>query len=424
MERKATNRIRRVVMGITLAGALSFMFLAGTATGFMARPALAADHPPQFDVFWEVWDLVDQYFVDQDNIDPMRMTYGAINGMLATLGDDNHTIFFSPEEAEQQESQLEGSFEGIGAFVEGHETGFRIVAPIHGSPAEEAGILAGDIVLKVDGEDIGGIPEWEIISRIRGPAGTSVVLTVLHPNDTEPTDITVVRGKIDVESVTWARIPETNYIYLQISQFASDTGDELQKSLEAIDAKVAAGEAIDGVVLDLRNNPGGYLQEALRVNTQFLDAGKVILHERDAEGEIRTYRSVGNGLARTYPMIVLINQGTASAGEITAGALKENGRARLVGQPTLGTGTVLQPFNLSDGSVLRLGVTNWLTPEKNLIKGEGVQPDSLVDQDPAVPMVDSYTLEEAKTLREVLGAGDKQFNLALLQLRLLPQAVE
>ena len=411
-------------MGITLAGALSFMFLAGTATGFMARPALAADHPPQFDVFWEVWDLVDQHFVDQGNIDPMRMTYGAINGMLATLGDDNHTIFFSPEEAEQQESQLDGSFEGIGAFVEGHETGFRIVAPIHGSPAEEAGILAGDIVLKVDGEDIGGIPEWEIISRIRGPAGTSVVLTVLHPNDTEPTDITVVRGKIDVESVTWARIPETNYIYLQISQFASDTGDELQKSLEAIDAKVAAGEAIDGVVLDLRNNPGGYLQEALRVNTQFLDAGKVILHERDAEGEIRTYRSVGNGLARTYPMIVLINQGTASAGEITAGALKENGRARLVGQPTLGTGTVLQPFNLSDGSVLRLGVTNWLTPEKNLIKGEGVQPDSLVDQDPAVPMVDSYTLEEAKTLREVLGAGDKQFNLALLQLRLLPQTVE
>lgn len=411
-------------MGITLAGALSFMFLAGTATGFMARPALAADHPPQFDVFWEVWDLVDEYFVDQDNIDPMRMTYGAINGMLATLGDDNHTIFFSPEEAKQQESQLEGSFEGIGAFVEGHETGFRIVAPIHGSPAEEAGILAGDIVLKVDGEDIGGIPEWEIISRIRGPAGTSVVLTVLHPNETEPTDITVVRGKIDVESVTWARIPETNYIYLQISQFASDTGDELQKSLEAIDAKVAAGEAIDGVVLDLRNNPGGYLQEALRVNTQFLDAGKVILHERDAEGEIRTYRSVGNGLARTYPMIVLINQGTASAGEITAGALKENGRAKLIGQPTLGTGTVLQPFNLSDGSVLRLGVTNWLTPEKNLIKGEGVQPDSIVEQDPAVPMVDSYTLEEAKSLRDVLGAGDKQFNLALLQLRLLPQTVE
>ena len=416
--------MKRIVMGIILAGALSFMFLAGTATGFMARPVLATDHPPQFEVFWEVWELVDQYFVDQDKVDPMRMTYGAINGMLATLGDDNHTIFFSPEEAKQQESQLEGSFEGIGAFVEGHETGFRIVAPIHGSPAEQAGILAGDIVLKEYGEEIGGLPEWEIISRIRGPAGTSVVLTVLHPNESEPTDITVVRGKIDVESVTWARIPETNYIYLQIAQFASDTGDELQKALEAIDASVAAGEAVDGVVLDLRNNPGGYLQEALRVNTQFLDSGKVILHERDADGEFRTYRSVGTGLARAYPMIVLINQGTASAGEITAGALKENGRAKLVGQPTLGTGTVLQPFNLSDGSVLRLGVTNWLTPDKNLIKDEGVRPDSLVDQDPAVTMMDSYTIEGAESLRDVLGAGDKQFNLALLQLRLLPQAVE
>ena len=424
MERKASHQMKRIIVGIILAGALSFMFLAGTATGFMARPVLATDHPPPFEGFGEVWELVDQYFVDQDKVDPMRMTYGAINGMLATLGDDNHTIFFSPEEAKQQESQLEGSFEGIGAFVEGHETGFRIVAPIHGSPAEQAGILAGDIVLKVDGEEIGGLPEWEIISRIRGPAGTSVVLTVLHPNESEPTDITVVRGKIDVESVTWARIPETNYIYLQIAQFASDTGDELQKALEAIDASVAAGEAVDGVVLDLRNNPGGYLQEALRVNTQFLDSGKVILHERDADGEFRTYRSVGAGLARAYPMIVLINQGTASAGEITAGALKENGRAKLVGQPTLGTGTVLQPFNLSDGSVLRLGVTNWLTPDKNLIKDEGVHPDSLVDQDPAVTMMDSYTLEGAESLRDVLGAGDKQFNLALLQLRLLPQTVE
>jgi len=424
MERKVSHQMRRIIVGIILAGAMSFMFLAGTATGFMARPVLAADDPPQFKIFWEVWELVDQYFVDQDKIDPMRMTYGAINGMLATLGDDNHTIFFSPEEAKQQESQLEGSFEGIGAFVEAHETGFRIVAPIHGSPAEEAGILAGDIVLQVDGEDIGGLPEWEIISRIRGPAGTSVILTVLHPNETEPTDITVVRGKIDVESVTWARIPETNYIYLQISQFAADTGDELQAVLETIDASIVAGESVGGVVLDLRNNPGGYLQEALRVNTQFLDSGKVILHERDAEGELRTYRSVGTGLARTYPMVVLINQGTASAGEITAGALKENGRAKLVGQSTLGTGTVLQPFNLSDGSVLRLGVTNWLTPDKNLIKNEGVHPDSLVGQDAAVPMVDSYALEGAESLNEVLGAGDRQFNLALLQLRLLPQTAE
>lgn len=415
---KQQRRVRQAIAAALFAVAIMAAFLGGTVTGFVARPVLAADRPSQFEVFWEAWDLVERYFVDQDAIDPVRMTYGAIQGMLATLGDQNHTVFFSPEVAQQQQSSLDGSFEGIGAYVEGTDSGFRIVAPIHGSPAEEAGILAGDIVLRVDGEDITGLPEWEIISRIRGPAGTTVVLTVLHPNEDEPVDITVVRGKIDVDSVTWARIPETNFVFLQISQFAADTGDELQRALEAMNAEVAAGNAIDGILLDLRNNPGGYLQEALRVNSQFLEAGAVILHERDSSQQLRTYRSVGKGLAREIPMVALINQGTASAGEITAGALKENGRALLVGQPTLGTGTVLQPFTLSDGSVLRLGVTNWLTPNKNLIKGEGVAPNSRVEQDPAVRMIDAFELERSATLSEVLSKGDRQFNLGLLQLRL------
>lgn len=411
-------RVRRALVAALLAIVIIVAFLAGTVAGFMARPALAAERPPHFDVFWEAWDLVERYFVDQDAIDPERMTYGAIQGMLATLGDQNHTVFFTPEVAQQQQSSLDGSFEGIGAYVEGSDSGFRIVAPIHGSPAEEAGILAGDIVLRVDGEEIAGLPEWEIISRIRGPAGTTVILTVLHPNEEEPVDIAVVRGKIDVDSVTWARIPETNFVFLQISQFAADTGDELQSALEAINAEIDAGVAVDGILLDLRNNPGGYLQEALRVNSQFLEAGAVILHERDSSQQVRTYRSVGKGLAREIPIVALINQGTASAGEITAGALKENGRALLVGQPTLGTGTVLQPFTLSDGSVLRLGVTNWLTPDRNLIKGKGIMPDSKVEQDPAVRMIDAFALEQKTTLREVLSQGDRQFNLGLLQLRL------
>lgn len=415
MNKKSNFQIKHTLIVLLLLVALLAAFLAGAVTGLAARPVLAAERPAQFEVFWEVWDLVERYFVDRDKIDPQRMTYGAIQGMLATLGDQNHTAFFSPEEAKQQQSALDGSFEGIGAYVESTEAGFRIVAPIHGSPAEEAGILAGDIVLRVDGEDIAGLPEWEVISRIRGPAGTTVILTVLHPGAEEPVDIPIVRRKIDIESVTWARIPNTNFIYLQISQFAADTGDELQSALEAIQAEHAS---VEGILLDLRNNPGGYLQEALRVNAQFLEAGSVILHERDASQQLRTYRSVGKGLARQYPMVVLINQGTASAGEITAGALKENDRARLVGQTTLGTGTVLQPFTLSDGSVLRLGVTHWLTPNRNLIKGQGVAPHVSVEQDPATPMVDTVRLQEADTLTEVLAQGDKQFNVGLLQLRL------
>lgn len=409
---------KQIVITAAFVMSLCVAFVAGSFTGFSARNAVAADEPTQFGVFWEVWDLVDEYFVDQDEIDPTRMTYGAIQGMLATLGDENHTTFFSPDEAEQQESALEGSFEGIGAYVEQNEGQFRIIAPIHGSPAEAAGILAGDVVLKVDGEEVSGLPEWEVISKIRGPSGTEVVLTVLHPEATDPVEIAVTRGQIDIESVLWQRIPGTSFAYVQIAQFAQDTGKELTGALEEINA-AAEEEAITGILLDLRNNPGGYLAEALRVNSQFLPRGQVILHERDAKGDLRTYESVGNGLARELPMVVLINEGTASAGEITAGALQENDRARLIGEATLGTGTVLQPFTLSDGSVLRLGVTNWLTPDQNLIKGQGVKPDVEIAQEASVEMVDSYALEEAAALQDILKQGDKQFNMGLLQLRLL-----
>lgn len=418
---KKPRALRRLLVITILVLAIGGAFSAGAVTGMSVRSASAATEPAGFAVFWEVWDLVESHFVDQDLIDPAKMTYGAINGMLATLGDENHTVFFSPEEAEQQESSLEGSFEGIGAFVGEEDGQFRIIAPIHGSPAEAAGILAGDIVTKVDGNDIAGLPEWEIISRIRGPADTDVTLTVIHPDAADPVDITVTRGKIEIDSVTWHRIPETDFAYLQLSQFAADTGEELDTALQAIQAEIDSGKPVAGILLDLRNNPGGYLAQALRVNSQFLEKGKVILHERDAQGKTRTYKSVGSGLARTIPMVALINGGTASAGEITAGALQENGRARLVGTTTTGTGTVLQPFTLSDGSVLRLGVTNWLTPDENLIKNVGVKPDVEVEQDASVEMVDSFTIGE-ETLQELLDHGDLQFNTALEELRALTGA--
>jgi carboxyl-terminal processing protease len=411
-QRRTVQRFAVVLIFLTSLGGA---FTAGLLTGSGAKEANAADEPTQFSIFWEVWDLVDRYFVDQDKIDPTRMTYGAIQGMLDTLGDENHTVFFSPEAADQQADAMQGSFEGIGAYVEEFEGAVRIVAPIHGSPAEEAGILAGDIILKVDGEDVTGLPQWEVISKIRGPADTVVVLTVLHPDAEDVADISITRGKIDVESVTWQRIPATDFAYVQIAQFADDTGSELKRVLEEINA---AETPVTGILLDLRNNPGGYLAEALSVNSEFLPRGQVILHERDAVGELKTWESVGEGLAREIPMIVLINEGTASAGEITAGALQENGRARLIGQPTLGTGTVLQSFELSDGSVVRLGVTNWLTPNQNLIKGEGIKPDITLAQPADVTMVDSYALEDA-ALSEVLTLGDRQFNLGLLHLRLL-----
>lgn len=401
-------------LAILITAALMFVsFVAGNFTGMWVQPVLAQrSTPTEFDVFWEAWDLVVEYFVDRDQIDYTKMTYGAIRGMLDTLGDENHTIFFSPEEAQQQAQALEGSFEGIGAYIGQEEGQFIILAPIHGSPAEEAGIVSGDIVLAVDGTEITGMAEWEVIAMVRGPSGSPVTLTILRADAEEPVDITIHRGRIEIDSVLWARIPGTTFAHLQITQFASDTGRELRAALQEILADRTGRQAVTGIVLDLRNNPGGYLQEALRVATQFLPEGDIILHEQDARGVLTTYRVEGSGLAREIALVVLVNQGSASASEIVAGALQENERAKVVGTSTVGTGTVLRPFGLSDGSVMRLGVTNWLTPNEELLKGQGVQPDLVVEQEGSVRLIDAFQLADMSAT-EMRTHPDLQFQAAL-----------
>jgi carboxyl-terminal processing protease len=407
--------VRRVATSTLMVVLLLGGFVAGNFTGYMARPALAqeAEQPSEFAIFWEAWSLVNNYFVDQDKIDFRQMTYGAIQGMLNSLGDENHTVFFSPEVAERQQSMLDGSFEGIGAYVSSEDGIFTIIAPIFGSPAEEAGLLAGDIVLAVDGIDVTGKEQFEVISMIRGPSGTPVTLTVLRPDSGAQLELTIVRGRINIDSVLWSRIPGSEFAYVQITQFAGDTSSELRTALQEI---LEEERPVAGIVLDLRNNPGGYLQEALRVASQFLPEGDVILHEKDARGEITTYRSQGAGLAREMRLVVLVNPGSASAAEILAGSLQENGRAKVIGEATVGTGTVLRPFTLSDGSVVRLGVTNWLTPGLHLIKGEGIQPDVVIKQDATVELVNSLNLKEFNE-REARIHPDRQFQTALLLLQ-------
>ncbi len=380
--------------------------------------------PTEFGVFWEAWDLVVEHFVDRERVDVTAMTYGAIHGMLAALGDENHTVFFSPEEAERQASALEGSFEGIGAYVNQEDEQFVIVSAMRGSPAEAAGILSGDVVLAVDGQSISGMEEWEVISLIRGAAGTEVVLTILHPETESAEDIPIMRGRINIESVLWANIPGTDLAYIQLTQFSSDTSRDLRTALTEINGDVSRGGAVQGIILDLRNNPGGYLQEALRVADQFLPVGDVVLHEQDAEGRVTTYRVESrSGQARDLELVVLINQGSASAAEILAGALQENARAKLIGASTVGTGTVLRPFTLSDGSVVRLGVTNWLTPNYALIKGQGIQPDVPIDQEASVQLIDAISLRELDAAATRVHP-DRQFQAALLTLTMQDQPAQ
>jgi carboxyl-terminal processing protease len=406
---------RRAVTSVVLVAAFFLTFSAGTLTGYMARPVLAADEPGEFAVFWEAWDVVTNHFVDRDKLDFTRMTYGAIQGMLDSLGDQGHTAFFSPEIARTEKNALEGSFEGIGAYVDAEGEQVRIIAPIRGSPAEAAGILAGDIVLKVDGVEVSGLPQWEVIAKVRGRAGSKVTLTVLHPEQTKPVDIVIVRAKIDVESVVWARVPESDIAYVQITQFAADTADELTRALTEIQAETDEGRPIHGILLDLRNNPGGLLNQAMRVGSQFIDEGEIILNERNASGRVSNYKSLGKGLARDIPMVALINEGSASAAEILSGALQAHERAKLVGMTTVGTGTVLVPFTLSDGSMIRLGVTNWLTPDMRLIKNQGIEPDMMVEQEATATKIDAFTLREVKD-RASLPQDDLQFETGLSML--------
>ena len=371
----------------------------------------AGQRPSQFIVFWEAWDYVVAHFVDRERVDFTAMTYGAIEGMLASLGDKGHTTFLSPDAVKLHQTSLEGSFEGIGAYVSMEEGEVLIVAPIDGSPAEQAGILAGDVILEVDGEPVDGKSLDQVIFLVRGPADSEVVLTVRRPEVQEPLQVLITRAQIEVPSVSWSPIPNTDISYIQISQFTASVDRELESALR----EISGAQSNQGIILDLRNNPGGFLQQAIQANSQFLPKGDLILIETDANQNQTVHRSRGLGYARELPLVVLINKGTASAGEITAGALKENKRALLIGETTYGTGTVLNQFGLSDGSAILLGVTNWLTPDGNLIKGQGVTPDLEVTQ-PASSKHVSVELLKNLTYEQVSTIEDDQFLKALEQL--------
>ncbi len=371
----------------------------------------AEQRPSQFIVFWEAWDYVVAHFVDRERVDFTAMTYGAIEGMLASLGDKGHTTFLSPDAVKLHQTSLEGSFEGIGAYVSMEEGEVLIVAPIDGSPAEQAGILAGDVILEVDGEPVDGKSLDQVIFLVRGPADSEVVLTVRRPEVQEPLQVLITRAQIEVPSVSWSPIPNTDISYIQISQFTASVDRELESALR----EISGAQSNQGIILDLRNNPGGFLQQAIQANSQFLPKGDLILIETDANQNQTVHRSRGLGYARELPLVVLINKGTASAGEITAGALKENKRALLIGETTYGTGTVLNQFGLSDGSAILLGVTNWLTPDGNLIKGQGVTPDLEVTQ-PASSKHVSVELLKNLTYEQVSTIEDDQFLKALEQL--------
>lgn len=362
-----------MLLSLTLIGGLGGGMYAGY---HLNRSPVACPESPevceQFSVFWEAWELASKRFVDPAAIDPGEMTTGAINGMLDSLGDNGHTRFLSAEEARQWEESLRGSFEGIGAYIDVRNGRTIIVAPIEGSPAEQAGLRPGDVILAVNGEPTTGWSVDELRTKVRGPGGTSVTLRVLHPSDNLPVEVTVVRAQVVVPSVNWRMLPD-DVALIRLSSFDDDAGKELRDALTS-----ARQQGARAVVLDLRNNPGGLLDQAIEVASQFLPEGTTVLIEENREGERKITTARRGGVALDVPLAVLINENSASSAEIVSGALQAAERAVLIGETTFGTGTVLTPYRLSDGSRLLLGTQQWLTPDERTIRGQGIEPDEVI----------------------------------------------
>jgi len=380
-------------------------FLAGYAShsllsrpSYAETPAIPTTEPSKgsprrsdFDLFWEAWELIQRDFYGELP-DEKGMTYGAIRGVIGTLNDPD-TALIDPQTAAIFREDMTGSFEGIGATVRMNEEGFLvIVQPFEDQPAAKAGLLPGDIILEVDGTPTQGMDIYQAISRIRGPAGTEVQLLVRRLGEKEPFLATIVRGKIEIPTVQ-AKILAGDVAYLRLNDFHGRAAAQASRALRSL-----LDQNPVGLVLDLRNNPGGLLDTAVDISSLFLKPDQVILIELRKGGEKKAYRAKGRPLAPDIPLVVLINGGSASASEIVAGSVQDNQRGVLLGEPTFGKGSVQLPHQLSDGAELHITIAQWLTPSGHALRnGNGLLPDI------PVPM----------TSQDVQAGRDPQLNRAI-----------
>lgn len=356
------------------------------------------DSPPveeiDFSLFWDVWEKLKDKYVDKEKLETKEMFYGSIKGLVKSL-DDPYTFFLTPEENEKSKEGLEGKFEGIGAQLGLKDGQIVIVAPLKNSPAEKAGVIASDIILAVDGESTENWTLSEAVSNIRGPKGSKVTLTLFRGESEFEVEIT--RGEIKVPSVELEL--EKDVAIIKLIQFGDATPDEWDKKIDQVVSLLKEGK-IKGAVLDLRDNPGGYLQGAVYVATEFLPRGKMIVTQEYLESPPDQYKVQRLGKLLDIPLIVLINQGSASASEIVAGALRDHQRAKLVGEKTFGKGSIQEALDLKGGAGLHVTIAKWVLPAGDWINGKGVEPEIKVEN----------KIEEGNTLTR---KDDKQLDRAI-----------
>jgi len=358
----------------------------------------------------QAWSIVDQHYVDRKAVDYKQMSYKAIQAMLDVLHDKGHTRFLSPTDVQAENQQLSGTFTGVGIYLRQDPKTKQIIitSPIPNSPAEKAGFKHGDIIVAVNGKSVAGKDIAGLSSLIQGKAGTRVSISVQRPATHQTLTITVVRAEIKVPNVILHYITQDHIAHIQIVQFASGVADQLKDAITQ-----AKKLGTHKIILDLRENPGGYLSEAVDTASEFMKSGNVLL-EQDSTGQRTPYVVTGNTVDTTDPIVVLVNGDTASAAEIVSGSLQDNHRAILVGEKTFGTGTVLEEFSLSDGSAILLGTHEWLTPNGHFIRDQGISPNIAVKLGTNVSPL-TPTDENAGNMNEqqILSSGDIQLSAAI-----------
>jgi carboxyl-terminal processing protease len=351
-----------------------------------------------FALFWDVWGRLHRSYIDAASIDNQKMVYGAISGMVASL-EDPYTSFLPPKENQNFKDDMSGSFEGIGAQLGLKDGRIIVISPLKGSPALNAGIKPGDSILKVNGSSTDGWTVEQAVQKIRGEKGTKVTLNILHDGSAEPGDIAITRDQIiipaieswvrtpdKIESITQVKEPDVTKLsgtvgYIHLSRFGDRLSNEWTEAVNDI-LEQNRKQPLRGIVFDLRNNPGGYLDGSVFIASEFLRDGLVV-SQQNSDGSKLDYKVNRKGQLLDIPLVVLINKGSASASEIVAGALKDQKRATLVGDVSFGKGSVQTPEDLPGGSSLHVTTGRWLTPSGVSISKKGITPDVLVKLDPS-----------------------------------------
>lgn len=369
------KKVRQIVLVVILVMAAGY---GGYRYGQKSYPS--AEAKADMSMFWEVWERLERKYIDQEDIDKKDMVNGAISGMVRSIGDP-YTMYLPAEENKINQQNLSGSFGGVGIRL-GYKNGqLAVMSPLKNTPADKAGVEAGDLILKIKDEkkdldkETANISLDQAVKDIRGPKGTDVILTLAREGREEAFDITITRGEITIPALEekWIEKDGKQFAYIHLLHFSENTPEEWDQWVENV--LTNQKENFGGVVLDLRNNPGGYLQGAVYVGGEFLPQGEVVVKQEDYRGQVTEFKVDRRGDLQTTPLIVLINQGSASAAEILAGALQVHDQAIVVGRQSFGKGTVQEPQQLRNDAGLHITIAKWLLPNGDSIDDQGVTPD-------------------------------------------------